>query len=69
MVFGFYALLVLGKAVTTLGIFISPFLFMYTCGFFYISLKGIGESLDWITWKFGWLQSVKPAQAEEIDHG
>ena len=69
LVFGFYALLVLGKAVTTLGIFISPFLFMYTCGFFYISLKGIGESLDWITWKFGWLQSVKPAQAEEIDHG
>jgi len=42
---GFYALLTLGKAITSLGVVISPFLFMYTCGFFYISIKGIRESV------------------------
>jgi cellulose synthase/poly-beta-1,6-N-acetylglucosamine synthase-like glycosyltransferase len=41
---GLYALLTLAKAITSLGIVISPFLFMYTCGFFYISIKGISES-------------------------
>jgi len=41
---GLYALLTLGAAVTSLAVVISPFLFMYTCGFFYISIKGIGES-------------------------
>lgn len=42
---GFYALLTLGKAITSLGVVISPFLFMYTCGFFYISIRGIRESV------------------------
>ena len=41
---GLYALLTLGKAITSPALVISPFLFMYTCGFFYISLKGINES-------------------------
>ncbi|MBI2351550.1 MAG: glycosyltransferase [Deltaproteobacteria bacterium] len=67
LVLGFYTLLALSKAVTTLGIFISPFLFMYTCGFFYISCKGVGESLDSIICKFRWPQGAKPAQAEEFD--
>jgi hypothetical protein len=67
LVLGFYALLALSKAVTTYGILISPFLFMYTCGYFYISFKGVGESLDWIIWKFRWPQGAKPAQAEELD--
>src|SRR5262249_35003240 len=34
---GVYALLALAMAITTLGIWISPFLFIYACGFFYIS--------------------------------
>ena len=41
---GLYALLTLGKAITSPAVVISPFLFMYTCGFFYIALKGISES-------------------------
>lgn len=67
LVLAVYALLALSKAITTLGILISPFLFMYTCGFFYISLKGIGESLDWIIWKIRWPDGTKSAQAEELD--
>ena len=59
---GVYALLALSMASTTLGIWISPFLFIYACGFFYISLRGIGESLERITWKFGVTQAVKSAQ-------
>ena len=59
---GVYALLALTLAFTTPGIWISPFLFIYACGFFYISLRGIGESLERITWKFGGTQAVKPAQ-------
>jgi cellulose synthase/poly-beta-1,6-N-acetylglucosamine synthase-like glycosyltransferase len=49
---GAYALFVLTQAVTSPGILISPFLLMYACGFFYIALKGIGESLDWSIGKF-----------------
>jgi cellulose synthase/poly-beta-1,6-N-acetylglucosamine synthase-like glycosyltransferase len=64
---GLYALLVLSKAITTLGILISPFLFMYMCGFFYISFKGIGESLGWIIWKLRWSQAAKSARVEEVD--
>ncbi len=41
---GLYALLSLSKAMTSAAVVISPFLFMYTCGFFYISLRGIRES-------------------------
>jgi len=59
---GVYALLALTVASTTLGIWISPFLFIYACGFFYISLRGIGESLERITWKFGVTQAVKSGQ-------
>jgi cellulose synthase/poly-beta-1,6-N-acetylglucosamine synthase-like glycosyltransferase len=67
LLLGLYALVALSKAITTLGILISPFLFMYTCGFLYISFRGIGESLDWIIWKFRWPPSTKPGQVEEFD--
>lgn len=43
---GSYALFALTEALTTPAVLISPFLLLYTCGFFYIALKGIGESLD-----------------------
>ena len=59
---GVYALLALTMASRTLGIWISPFLFIYACGFFYISLRGIGESLERISWKFGGTQTVTSAQ-------
>ncbi|MGH7844694.1 MAG: cellulose synthase family protein, partial [Candidatus Binatia bacterium] len=49
---GAYALFALNKAITTPGILISPFLFMYTCGFFYISFRGISESLECTVGKF-----------------
>src|SRR5918992_793842 len=51
---GVYALFALAMTFTTLGIWISPF--------FYISLRGIYESLDRITWKFGEPQAANSAQ-------
>jgi cellulose synthase/poly-beta-1,6-N-acetylglucosamine synthase-like glycosyltransferase len=51
---GLYALFALIKALTIRGIWISPFLFIYACGFLFISLKGIAESLDWAHWKSRW---------------
>ena len=65
LAFAGYALLALSEALTTRGIWISPFLFMYACGFLYISLKGIGESLNWIPWKLKWAQETGSAQGEE----
>ena len=47
---GFYALLALGQAVTTRGIWITPFLFIYACGFLFVSLSGIAEGLPWSGW-------------------
>ncbi|MGH7773998.1 MAG: cellulose synthase family protein [Candidatus Binatia bacterium] len=64
---GLYALLALSRAISNLAILISPFLFMYMCGFFYISFKGIGESLNWIIWKLRWSQAIKSAGVEEAD--
>lgn len=64
---GLYALLVLKTAIITLGIVISPFLLMYTCGFFYVSFIGMRESLDWIIWKIRRPPEPKTARAEEID--
>src|SRR5262249_54847290 len=64
---GVYALLALALAFTTLGIWISPFLFIYACGFFYISLRGIGESLERITWKFGGCQAANSAQEGKVN--
>ena len=52
LVFGLYALFAFSKALTTRGIWISPFLFIYACGFLFISLRGIGESMNWAQWKF-----------------
>lgn len=62
---GAYALLALNKAMTTSAIVISPFLFMYTCGFFYISFRGIGESLDWTIGRFRSHSGTKPSGLEE----
>jgi len=64
---GLYTLLALNRAITTQGILFSPFLLMYTCGFFYISFKGIRESLDWIIWKIRLSQKPKVTPAEELD--
>ena len=47
---GLYALFALTEAVTTRGIWITPFLFIYACGFLYVSLKGIAESVQWPGW-------------------
>ena len=50
---GLYALVALGQAIATPGIWITPFLFIYACGFLYVSLKGIWESLQWARWRPG----------------
>ncbi len=60
---GVYALFALTQAIKTPGILISPFLLMYTCGFFYIALKGIGESLDW---KIGKYRPPPPPTASTV---
>src|SRR5918996_1285698 len=64
---GLYALLALSMALVTKGIWLSPFLFIYACGFLYVSLTGIGESLDLITWRFRLIEEVKPVKTEEPD--
>jgi len=64
---GAYALFALSRAITTRAVLISPFLFMYTCGFFYIAFKGIGESLDWTIGKFGPPPSTASTALEKID--
>ena len=64
---GLYALLAFGMALVTGGIWISPFLFIYACGFLYVSLTGIGESLDLITWRFRLIEEVKAVKTEESD--
>lgn len=64
---GAYALFALNKAITTPGILISPFLFMYTCGFFYISFRGISESLDWTIGRFRSRSATKSSPLEELD--
>jgi cellulose synthase/poly-beta-1,6-N-acetylglucosamine synthase-like glycosyltransferase len=64
---GAYALFALSRAITTPAILISPFLFMYTCGFFYIAFKGIGESLDWTIGKFRPPPSTASIALEKID--
>jgi hypothetical protein len=64
---GVYALFALSRAITTPAILISPFLFMYTCGFFYIAFKGIGESLDWTIGKFRPPPSTASTTLEKID--
>jgi cellulose synthase/poly-beta-1,6-N-acetylglucosamine synthase-like glycosyltransferase len=57
---GAYALFALNQAIrTTPAILISPFLFMYTCGFFYIAFKGISESLESTIGRF-WSRSSLP---------
>ncbi|HWP59780.1 MAG TPA: cellulose synthase family protein [Candidatus Acidoferrales bacterium] len=43
---GAYALVAFTKAIGSPGIFISPFLLMYTCGFLYMGFRGVGEWLD-----------------------
>lgn len=62
---GAYALFALNKAITTPGILISPFLFMYTCGFFYIAFRGISESLAWNLGRFR--SRSKSAPLENVD--
>jgi cellulose synthase/poly-beta-1,6-N-acetylglucosamine synthase-like glycosyltransferase len=64
---GLYALLALGTALGTKGIWISPFLFIYACGLLYVSLTGIGESLDLITWRLRLIEEVKTVKTEESD--
>jgi cellulose synthase/poly-beta-1,6-N-acetylglucosamine synthase-like glycosyltransferase len=64
---GAYALFALNKAITTPGILISPFLLMYTCGFFYIALKGIGESVDWTIERLRSRARTKSSPLEELD--
>lgn len=64
---GAYALFALSKAMTTPAILISPFFFMYTCGFFYIALKGIGESLDFTIGRLRSRRRTKPSPFEELD--
>jgi cellulose synthase/poly-beta-1,6-N-acetylglucosamine synthase-like glycosyltransferase len=64
---GLYALLALSMALVTKGIWLSPFLFIYACGFLYVSLTGIGESLDLITWRFRLIEEVKKVKTEESD--
>jgi hypothetical protein len=63
---GAYALLALSKAITTPAILISPFLFMYTCGFFYIAFKGIGESLDSAFGEFTLRPRTKSSSLDEL---
>jgi cellulose synthase/poly-beta-1,6-N-acetylglucosamine synthase-like glycosyltransferase len=58
---GLYALFAFSKAITTPAVLISPFLFMYTCGFFYMAFKGIEESLAWNTRSF----SLRPRTTRE----
>ena len=64
---GAYALFALNKTITTPGILISPFLFMYTCGFFYIAFRGIGESLNWTIGKFRSHPRTKSSSLEEVN--
>jgi cellulose synthase/poly-beta-1,6-N-acetylglucosamine synthase-like glycosyltransferase len=59
-----YALFALGNALTSRGIWISPFLFIYTCGFFYISIKGFSELLDSSLWKFKWAKKIDLSREE-----
>ena len=67
LAFGVYALLAFCTAVTTLWTFISPFLLIYACGFFYISFSGIRESLDWIVSNVKWRAGTNAADLEGPD--
>lgn len=67
LAFGLYALFTLHKAVTTLGVLISPFLVMYACGFLYICLRGLGESVNWAIWKLRWPSPAKGVSIEGPD--
>ena len=64
---GAYALFTLNKAITTPGILISPFLFMYACGFFYMAFKGMSESWDWTMGRFWSRSRTKSSPLEELD--
>jgi cellulose synthase/poly-beta-1,6-N-acetylglucosamine synthase-like glycosyltransferase len=64
---GAYALVTINRVVTTPAILISPFLFMYTCGFFYIAFKGIGESRDWTIGRFKSRPRTRPSPLQERD--
>jgi cellulose synthase/poly-beta-1,6-N-acetylglucosamine synthase-like glycosyltransferase len=63
---GVYALVALGSVLATRAMWVSPFLFIYACGFLYVSLRGMFESWDLITWKFRFAQA-KAVRPEESD--
>jgi len=63
-----YALLSLSLALVTKGIWISPFLFLYACGFLYVSIAGISESLAGTTWGSRLTEKVRVAKSDRSGH-
>jgi cellulose synthase/poly-beta-1,6-N-acetylglucosamine synthase-like glycosyltransferase len=65
LAFAVYAFIALGSALTSRGIWISPFLMIYACGFLFISLKGFGELIQWNPWNHRRFQKVHLPREEQ----